>query len=695
MDRIDAVFLACGQGPNTRYSVFEIFSDQGLLYVRVMESAPTQDMVLYVQQSASATLAQSLVEQLRELPPSSLTSAFATARLSPMPPVRQHGLNAEQNQAVAACCAAGLHAIWGPPGTGKTRVVAHALRALRKAGKSVLLVSGTNVAVDNALQRAAELVTDLRAGQFVRVGAPTVRAVADDERLALAHLVRASLKQVEQERLTIAARIGDSRADPRLAAVRQAREQLHGFDSAAYAAATARIADFADRQRHLERREQARTRCDQERRNCEKLEELLRQAESAWRDRETDRRLHTEAARLQQELDDYHRTADRASLREASQEAALHDLQDRLAEHETWSRWKRMRRTAELTALRTEIGQAERALADSRERLGRIRRALARYAPELRQRITACQQAASCSQDEIARHEAERATLRRQAAAARRSHEQTRAALRQAEHDLRKVPDVPEPTPQDLTLVQQADEAGLPGLQARLRELEEAAQESMQQLILLEQQHEKVLARRRRLERDAEQELINSAQVVATTHAMLRMRPAVHRRSYDHVIIDEASACWPAEVLYAISRATHGASLLGDFMQNGPIVDLPEPHSADVTAWLTRDAFTALGIDGRRTVPGCVTLTHQYRFGPAINELANRLAYGGRLVVGRPAADEIVLIDTSGLPPEWVSVRREGGSACWAVGPLLAQALAEHHLAAGETSRAGRVRRRS
>ncbi|MFI7611413.1 AAA domain-containing protein [Nonomuraea terrae] len=686
LDKAEAVFLTSGQGHATRYSVFETFSDQGLLYLRVMESAPTENMVLCVQQAASSTLVRSLTEHLRELSPSPLTSAFATGRLSPMPPTREHGLNAEQNQAVSACCAAGLHAIWGPPGTGKTRVIAHALRALRAAGKSVLLVSGTNVAVDNALQRAAELATDLLPGQFVRVGAPTVRAVAEDERLALAQLVRGSLEQVERERLAIADRIDDTRADPRLAAAREAGEHLRGFDPVAHAAATARIAASADKQQHLERCERARTHRDQARRHCEKLDELVRQAESAWLEREADRRLHAEAARLRTELDDYHRTADRASLRLASQDDALRDLQDRLGEQETWSRWKRMRRATELKALRTEADQAERALADSRQRLGQIRDALARYAPDLRQRIAACEQAASCSQAEIARHDAERTMLRRQAATAQRSYQQAQATLGRAEHALNALPDVPEPTPEDLALAQHADDTGLPTLHARLRELEQAAHEPMQQLILLEQQHEKVLARRRRLERDAEQELINSAQVVATTHAMLRMRPAVHRRSYDHVLIDEASACYPAEVLYALSRATHGASLLGDFMQNGPIVDLPEPHSPDVTTWLARDAFTALGIDGRHPVPGCVTLSTQYRFGPAINELANRLAYGGRLVVGRPIADEIVLIDTSGLPPELVSVRRDSGSPCWAVGPLLARALAEHHLAGGETS---------
>nr|WP_240974233.1 AAA domain-containing protein [Nonomuraea sp. FMUSA5-5] len=685
LDKAESLYLADGQGRGVRYSVFETFSDKGLLYVRVMESARAENLVLWIQQRASGALLQSLGEQLRSLRPSPLTTAFAAGRLSPLPTPGRHGLNDEQDQAVSACIAKGLHAIWGPPGTGKTRVIAHALRALRSSGTSALLVSGTNIAVDNALERAAELIPDLRAGEFVRVGVPVVQAVADDDRLALTRLTRASLARVEQERASIVTLIDEIRRDARLTALAQAQQQLAEFDPAAYAAAKARIAEFAEHERAHARLQQARTHCAEAAERKSALDALAEQAGAACRARETDRQLHAEAARLQEELHAYRLAADRALLRVEADTTRLHELNERLREQESQPIWKRRRR-AGLTALRGDIGDAQAALAASRQRFDQVNEALARTGPELQRRIAAYNQAASCSVSEIGRLDAEHARLSAEAMAARQSLHQAEAVLRQAEHALHTMQRAPEPSADDLRLTSEADEAGLPTVHARMSRLRAAAQEPMRQLTDLERQHEKVLDKLRRLQRDAEQELIDAAQVVATTHAMLRMRPALHKRSYDHVIIDEAAASYPAEVLYAISKATSGATLLGDPMQSLPIVELPEPHSDAVTTWLARDAFTTLGIDGQRPVPGCVTLTTQYRFGPAITELANLLAYDGRLVAGRPASDEIVLVDTVGLASELATVRWENGSACWGIGPLLARALAEHHLAAGETS---------
>ncbi|MEV1004882.1 AAA domain-containing protein [Nonomuraea sp. NPDC050202] len=313
--------------------------------------------------------------------------------------------------------------------------------------------------------------------------------------------------------------------------------------------------------------------------------------------------------------------------------------------------------------MRGDIADAQETLAASRGRLEQVNEALAHTGPELQQRIAAYNQAASCSVSDIDRLDAEFALLSAEAVAARQLLHQAEAELRQAEHALHTTQRAPEPSASDLRLTAQADEAGLLTVHARMSRLRAAPQEPMRQLTDLERQHEKVLDKLRRLQHDAEQELIDAAQVVATTHAMLRMRPALHKRSYDHVIIDEAAASYPAEVLYAISKATSGATLLGDPMQSLPIVDLPEPHPDAVTTWLTHDAFTTLGIDGQRPVPGCVTLTTQYRFGPAITELANLLAYGDRLLTGRQTSDEIALVDTSRLTSELATVRWENGSA--------------------------------
>src|SRR4029079_7207951 len=99
-------------------------------------------------------------------------------------------LNAEQQRASDACCAPGLQVVWGPPGTGKTHVIVNAIERLMTAGKRVLLVSNTNVAVDNAVEGIINRLAPT-AGRVIRVGTPRITAVARDERVSLNRLVEA------------------------------------------------------------------------------------------------------------------------------------------------------------------------------------------------------------------------------------------------------------------------------------------------------------------------------------------------------------------------------------------------------------------------------------------------------------------------------------------------------------------------
>ncbi|MFI6903532.1 AAA domain-containing protein [Nonomuraea sp. NPDC050394] len=61
--------------------------------------------------------------------------------------------------------------VWGPPGTGKTLVLTRAIGDLIAAGKRILLVSATNIAVGNAL---LGILREHRhpSGTIVRVGSP-------------------------------------------------------------------------------------------------------------------------------------------------------------------------------------------------------------------------------------------------------------------------------------------------------------------------------------------------------------------------------------------------------------------------------------------------------------------------------------------------------------------------------------------
>lgn len=77
-------------------------------------------------------------------------------------------LDADQSHALESALASkDIFVLEGPPGTGKTRVIAELILQLCSASKKVLLCSQTHVALDNALERAHSLDPELR---LVRVG---------------------------------------------------------------------------------------------------------------------------------------------------------------------------------------------------------------------------------------------------------------------------------------------------------------------------------------------------------------------------------------------------------------------------------------------------------------------------------------------------------------------------------------------
>jgi hypothetical protein len=84
-----------------------------------------------------------------------------SARLSlDGPPGEAVGLNDSQRRAIAMACQRDLTSIWGPPGTGKTKVIGHLVAELCRGGERVLLTANTNAAVDKAVEamRAAGVV---------------------------------------------------------------------------------------------------------------------------------------------------------------------------------------------------------------------------------------------------------------------------------------------------------------------------------------------------------------------------------------------------------------------------------------------------------------------------------------------------------------------------------------------------------
>ena len=83
--------------------------------------------------------------------------------------------NDAQKQAIEASYSSKLSIVWGPPGTGKTKIVAKAVEAHLNSGSSVLLVSHANNAVDEALEDIADHLQGspfYQEGRLVRLGKP-------------------------------------------------------------------------------------------------------------------------------------------------------------------------------------------------------------------------------------------------------------------------------------------------------------------------------------------------------------------------------------------------------------------------------------------------------------------------------------------------------------------------------------------
>lgn len=167
---------------------------------------------------------------------------FAAGRADPITAnqIGRPGLNAGQQRAWTACCSPGLHLVWGPPGTGKTKVIAQALQDLIASGKSVLLVSMTNIAVDNALAKAATIGP--APGVMIRAGTPHLTDIAQNSAICLQKLIDERQKELEQERRRLEEQISTLSADPAVVGLARVDTELEGFDMGVYRAAEVRLA---------------------------------------------------------------------------------------------------------------------------------------------------------------------------------------------------------------------------------------------------------------------------------------------------------------------------------------------------------------------------------------------------------------------------------------------------------------------
>lgn len=691
-DQLDSLRLAGpedGSVEKDGYGVSETVQNGSLLTLRVAEFAEITDPHLWMLKQPPTFLVEALRDGIAGLGEHPLAAALAARVIggkpahAPDPP----GFHPAQADAYRACLGEGVHLVWGPPGTGKTTVLKRAIGDLIARGERVLLVSATNVAVDNAL---LGVVREKRhgPGEIVRVGPPHLKEVADDTSVSLPLMVRARLAEtagrrsaVEAELVAIRNRAGQ------LAALDSA---LAGFNASAYFAALKLLrTPGQDLPSALARSDAADDRYAQAVHDMAAAAAAARTASDRTEAAEPSREVWREVHRLADEIVRVRQAAEHRAADALLAGEECRPLRNQLTQWESKGSVARWRAREKIAAVQKRLADAEkRAAAERQESLDARLTATARMG-ELGARITALSDSAPLSREQIGHLDADTEAALAAAEDARRL-----CVTSEREKDLATEAAIA--ARQAQTLTERAAKRDWPAQHSQAERLRPVVAGDSERRPELEKQYQDVQEEYERLARNAQGEIIKSAKLVATTLARFRTNRAVFEGPYDVVLVDEAGSATLPEVLLATGKAGRAAVLLGDFMQLGPVIPsgLREQERDDIKRWLLPDVFQHCGIvepADAQAHPACVTLTEQHRFGPAVMKLANGLAYGGVLRGGaqarseRPDNDpEIVLIDTDGLH-ELARAHLTGSrKGWWPAGSLIARALVELHREQGE-----------
>jgi hypothetical protein len=309
---------SCGPAHEAAVPVDAARFTDGMLYLRVDGPVPADCDRVWTAALSPRFLLRRLADGLRDNSGALLADRLAAGFVDE---IRGSGpiadrLTEEQQAAYRACFAPGVQLVWGPPGTGKTTVLAAAVEELAALGKRVLLVSPVDSAVDDAV---VALRSRLSPGKVVRAGIP-----------GHPDLVAARPGEIDAERVSVQEDLAElDGAEETLAAL---DAELVGYNHEAFLAAgrrldqTSRLQALSSELVAVEDRHMS-SACE-----LETAQTALRNARANWAE-VAEQRTHLERLEvLMRELDDLSASDTGRTRRRWARRKARHALEERRAQ---------------------------------------------------------------------------------------------------------------------------------------------------------------------------------------------------------------------------------------------------------------------------------------------------------------------------------------------------------------------------
>ena len=194
-DKISAHVLSC--------------DDVGLL-IETEQSLPAEARLMHVAFDPAFILKalSEFLERTEETPVYASVMGRKLSSVSRRQPVDFPSLNREQCQAISDMSSTPIHFLWGPPGTGKTTTIGMAIANWMRSGKSVLVVSTSNAAVDVAVRALLDRIEAKERKRVIRLGTsldPKVSVVTPTAKLAHVDYQSGAIAQQTQDQLAVIA----------------------------------------------------------------------------------------------------------------------------------------------------------------------------------------------------------------------------------------------------------------------------------------------------------------------------------------------------------------------------------------------------------------------------------------------------------------------------------------------------------